>query len=52
MTSIHTIWIRVAPRARICSLRLAGRLCRAPTVMPMTIGVAMIDWAMMMAVGV
>ena len=52
LTRIQIIWMRVAPRARIWSRRFAGRCWIDARVIPVTIGVAMIAWARMIAVGV
>jgi len=52
LMSSQTIWKRVAPRARICSRSFRGNCCMAARVMPMTMGVAMMAWAMMIAAGV
>ena len=49
---IQTICGRVAPSARIWSFRAGGRLCIAPMVTPITIGVAMIACAATIAAGV
>ena len=51
-TSIRTIWVRVAPSASTCSLRLAGRFWIEAMVIPATIGVAITVWASTMADGV
>ena len=48
----QTICSRVAPRARIWSRSFLGSCCMAARVMPVTMGVAMTAWAMIMAAGV